>query len=59
MDWSFTKLETYLNCPKAFWQNYLDPSRTSEPLGNAFSDYGLFVHKLLEKWATGELERWQ
>lgn len=39
--------------------NYIDTAEKTEALGNAFSDFGLFTHELLERWAKGELEPWQ
>lgn len=49
---SFSSLETYTQCPMAFKLKYIDKVPDE---GNAFSDYGLVCHKLLEEWAKGEM----
>lgn len=55
MIWSFSKLETWLNCPYAFYLRYLS-GQSIPHQGNAFSDYGNFAHHLLEQWAIGEID---
>lgn len=50
--WSFSSITSYLTCPYQFKLRYID---RVEDMGNAFSDYGNFVHEILEKWAIGEL----
>lgn len=47
-----------MSCPKAYQLTYLSEEHHSGS-GNAFSDYGLFTHSLLDRWAKGELEPWQ
>ncbi len=53
--WSYSKLNTFETCPYAYWLNYVakDPPINEE---NAFSQYGSFVHEILEKYFKGELE---
>ena len=48
---SFSALETYEQCPMSFKLKYIDGVPDE---GNAFSDFGLLCHKLLEEWAKGE-----
>lgn len=50
--WSFSKLCAWDQCPEMFRLCYIDRVKDD---GNAFSDYGTFAHKLLERYAKGEL----
>ena len=50
--WSFSKLESYSQCGMMFKLTYID--KVSDG-GNAFSDYGTWCHKLLEKWAKNQI----
>ena len=50
--WSFSKLSSYSSCPMMFKLCYLDHIKDD---GNAFSDYGTFVHSILEGWAKDEI----
>lgn len=53
MVWSYSRLTTFETCPYRFFLTYilkLDKKRLF------FSDYGSFVHKIIEKYLTGELE---
>ena len=50
--WSFSKQESYSHCPMMFKLTYIDKVAD---VGNAFSDYGTFCHKLLEQWAKNEI----
>ena len=58
MKWSFSKLSTFDECPRAFWLTYLqDPPLPQQD--NAWSDYGTLCHALLEEYAKGELKKEQ
>lgn len=50
--WSFSSLTTFIECPYQFKLSYID---NVDDVGNAYSDFGLYVHEILEKWALGEL----
>ena len=50
--YSFSKLTTFEQCKYQYYLNYIE-KRKGEP--NAFSQYGTFVHSLLEQHAKGEL----
>lgn len=50
--WSFSKLQSWAQCPMSFKLQYLDRLPDED---NAFSQYGTFCHKLLEQYAKGEL----
>lgn len=52
-NWSFSRINSYAQCPKAFYLQYIkDLSKTQ----NAFSEWGSFCHKILEKYYKGELD---
>jgi RecB family exonuclease len=53
--YSFTKLSAWWTCPYGWKLKYIDGQLG---VGNAFSSYGSFVHKLLERYAKEELELW-
>ena len=51
--WSFSNLQMWNNCPLCWKLKYLDQKASKD--GNAFSQYGSFVHGLLEQYEKGEL----
>ena len=51
--WSFSSVNTYNQCPQAFKYGYLD---ALPKINNAFSDWGTFMHSILERYFRGELE---
>ena len=53
MRWSFSSVNTYNTCPQAFRLGYLD---ALPRVDNAFSDWGTFMHSLMEKYFRGEAE---
>ena len=53
MRWSFSSVNTYNTCPQAFKLGYLD---ALPRVDNAFSDWGTFMHSLMEAYFRGELE---
>lgn len=52
MEWSFSRLKAYEQCPYSFYLHYVECNKGEE---NFFSQYGSFIHKILEKYAKGEL----
>ena len=51
--WSFSRLESFYNCPLAWRRSYID----CEPkCSNSFAEYGSCVHKILEQYEKGELD---
>lgn len=53
-DWSFSKLSTFETCPRAFQLQYLqDPPLPKQQ--NAWAEYGILCHAILEEFAKGEL----
>lgn len=53
MRWSFSSVNTYNTCPQAFRFGYLD---ALPKVGNAFADWGTYVHSLMEAYFKGKLE---
>ena len=53
MRWSFSSANSFENCHGGFKLTYID---AEERIGNAFSDYGSFVHLILEKYFKDELK---
>ena len=51
--WSFSSVNTYGTCPQAFRLGYMD---ALPRVGNAFSDWGTFMHSLMEQYFRGKLE---
>lgn len=54
MTWSFSRANTFANCPYKFYLRYIMQRQPSEQF---FASYGGFVHKLFERYYTGELKR--
>lgn len=53
MIWSFSRLESFYQCPLAWRRTYID----CEPkCSNAFAEYGSCCHKLLEEYEKGEID---
>ena len=53
MTWSFSRLESFYQCPLAWHRTYID----CEPkCSNAFAEYGSCCHKILEEYEKGELD---
>ena len=53
MRWSFSSVNTYNTCPQAFRLGYLD---ALPRVDNAFSDWGTWMHEIMERYFKGELE---
>lgn len=53
MHFSFSSVSTFETCAYSFYLTYIDIKERSS---NYFSDYGLFIHNILEKYFKGELE---
>lgn len=53
--WSFSKLSAFETCPYSFQLQYLqDPPLPKQQ--NAWAEYGILCHSLLEEYAKGELK---
>lgn len=56
MVWSFSRLNSYYNCPYEWYQNYIN---YEEKRDNAMAQFGSFIHKILELYAKKELSIFQ
>ena len=54
MKWSFSRLTAFEDCPYKFYLTYIEKVPKKE---HFFSDYGSFVHLVMEKYLKGELKR--
>lgn len=52
--YSFSKLSSFNTCPYCWYLKYIEHKSGKT---NAFSSYGSFVHKLLERYAKGEVKK--
>lgn len=52
MVWSFSRLNSYYNCPYEWWMNYIQCYPKAQ---NFFAQFGSLVHGILEKYEKGEL----
>ena len=52
MQWSFSRLNSFYDCPYEWKLHYIDCCSSEQ---NFFSEYGSLLHKVLEKYAKGEL----
>lgn len=51
--WSYSSVNSYHQCPRQFKLSYIDALQRAD---NAFSDWGSFMHYLLEQYFLGKLE---
>ena len=56
MQWSFSRLNQFCQCPYAFKKQYID---CEEGESNALAEYGSVMHKVLEDYAKGEIDIFQ
>ncbi len=52
MTWSFSRLNSYYNCPYEWRLHYLECNKSENGF---FGEYGSLIHTILEKYAKGEL----
>lgn len=50
--WSFSRLNSFYNCPYEFYLHYIECNPSESGF---FGEYGGLIHKILEKYAKGEL----
>lgn len=50
--YSFSKLKAFETCPYGYYLRYISGKKGKS---NAFAEYGVFVHKILEDYENGEL----
>ena len=54
MTWSYSRIEAYHRCPYHFLLRYI---KHVPEVKHFFSDYGTFVHRLIEQFLTGKLSK--
>lgn len=52
MTWSFSRLNSFYNCPYEWKLRYIDCNKSENGF---FGEYGSLIHKILEKYEKGEL----
>lgn len=52
--WSYSRLTTFEHCPYQFFLSYIKPHSKKRMF---FSDYGSFIHSIIEKRLTGQLKQ--
>lgn len=52
MTWSFSRLNSFYNCAYEFYMHYVECNKSENGF---FGEYGSLIHKILEKYAKGEL----
>lgn len=52
MVWSFSRLNSFYNCPYAWHLQYIECNKSANSF---FSQFGTLMHEILEKYAKGEL----
>jgi len=53
MRWSFSSVSSFETCPLGFKYNYIE---AEDRIGNFYSDFGLLVHDVLEKFFNKEIQ---
>lgn len=51
--WSFSRLESFYQCPYAWRRSYID---CEDKVSNAFAEYGSLCHRLLEDYEKGNVD---
>lgn len=54
MTWSYSRITAYEDCPYRFYLKYIKKTRG---VRHFFSDYGSFMHLIIQKYLTGELKK--
>ena len=54
MVWSYSRITQFENCPYSFLLKYI---KKTEGIRHFFSDYGTFMHLIIQKYLTGELRK--
>lgn len=54
MTWSYSRITTYENCPYCFYLKYI---KKAKGIRHFFSDYGSFMHLIIQKYLDKELSK--
>lgn len=55
--YSYSKLNLFYNCPYCYYLRYIDGRKGSK--GNGITEFGSFVHEILEKYSKNELDMFE
>lgn len=56
MTWSFSRINSFSDCHYGWLLHYIE---CAEAQGGFFSDFGSYIHSILKKYLSGELEAFQ
>lgn len=54
--YSYSKIKSYYNCPYYFFKNYFDKPENFIPESHGTSEFGTYVHKILEMYEKKEIK---
>lgn len=54
MTWSYSRIKTFQECPYRFYLKYI---KHCDSVTSFFSEYGLFIHSIIEKYLKKELSK--
>lgn len=54
MTWSFSRITKYLNCPYGFFLSYICEDEEKKQF---FSDYGTYMHNILQQYLSGKMKK--
>lgn len=55
--YSYSKIKCFLNCPLSFYKQYYD--KPDDKISHGTSEFGSFMHYILEQYEKGELETYE
>jgi hypothetical protein len=56
MEWSYSRINSFTDCPYAWFLKYI---KELPPVPNFYSQYGKFIHLILQRYFKGELRIWE
>lgn len=60
--YSYSKIKCFLSCPLCFYKRYFEKPEKDQPwlaLNHGTSEFGSFVHKILEEYEKGNMETYE
>lgn len=57
--YSYSKVRNFYSCPYSFYLNYFEKSDDFIPENHGSSEFGIYVHKILELYEKGELGEYE
>lgn len=56
MEWSYSRINSFTDCPYAWFLKYI---KELPSVQNFYSQYGKFMHHILQRYFKGELRQWE